>query len=124
MAIGAFLLVLSASPVDLSEIYKRTHPPPVARMNWIMHRAKTWCNQNGRSAPVTSMALERFQALMSVVERAILPINPKHDWREQAIFLKSESGSKYLKELDVLFRAHVQALGHSRQLLSLGEGPY
>jgi hypothetical protein len=47
---------------------------------------------------------------MAVVERAISGIRPENDWREQTVFLKSEEGSKYLKELDALVRAHVQAL--------------
>jgi hypothetical protein len=110
MAMGAFLLVLSPSSVDLSRVYTRTHPLPAARMNWIMRHATGWCKQNGRSALITYMASNTFQATMAVVERAISGIRPANDWREQTVFLKSEEGSKYLKELDALVRAHVQAL--------------
>ncbi len=64
MAIGAFLLTMS--PVDLAEIYTRTHPPPSARMDRIMHQAIDWCEQNERSALAAYMTEERFQMIMVV----------------------------------------------------------
>lgn len=106
MAIGAFLLTIP--PVNLAEIYTRTHPPPAVRMDRIMHQAIHWCEQNERTALPAYMTKERFQMIMVVVERALG--NPEHDWHTQTAFLKSEDGLKYLKALQVLVKAHVMSL--------------
>jgi len=106
MAIGAMLLVTSPPSVDSSKCRTRTHPFPAARMDWVMHHAANWCKENGKSQ-VAAMAKETFQALMTIVERAIEQITPTHDWREQTVFLKSEIGSQYRRELLARVRKHV-----------------
>jgi hypothetical protein len=109
MAIGAMLLVTSPPSVDFHKYRTRTHPLPAARMDWIMHHATNFCSENGKSHVVT-MAKQTFQAVMVIVERAILEIRPANDWREQVAFLKSEVGSQYLRELIARVRKHVQAI--------------
>jgi hypothetical protein len=109
MAIGAMLLVASPPSVDFRKCRTPTHPFPAARMDWIMHHATNWCVENGKSHLVT-MTKGTFQALMVIVERAILQIRPTNDWREQAAFLKSEIGSQYRRELIARLRKHVQAI--------------
>lgn len=108
MAIGAMLLVTSPPSVDFRKCRTRTHPFPAARMDWIMHHATNWCQENGKSHVVTT-AKETFQALMAIVERAILQMKPAHDWREQTAFLKSVIGSQYRRELLARVRSHVLA---------------
>jgi hypothetical protein len=78
-------------------------------MNCVMRHAINWCRQNGRPALAAYMP-NQFQVITSIVERAIVGTTATHNWRKQAAFLKSEDGSKYLKELNALVKAHVAAL--------------
>jgi hypothetical protein len=109
-ALGALRLSRSLSPVDLSNVYLLSHPVPVARMNCVMRHAINWCRQNDRPVLAAYMTPNQFQVIMATVEHAISGTTVTHNWREQAAFLKSEEGSKYLKRLDALVKAHVEAL--------------
>jgi hypothetical protein len=110
MAVGAFLYVQPPMSADPCKVYNRTHPLQAARMRWVMNNVINWCKQNDRPALAAYMTLNRFQTLMLVVATAISGMNGGGDWREQTAFLKSEDGSKYLKQLTELVRAHAQAL--------------
>ena len=110
MAVGAFLYVLPPASVDPSEVYNRSHPLQAARMRWVMNNAINWCKQNDRLALAAYMTVNRFQSLMLVVATAISGMNGGRDWREQTAFLKSQDGSKYLKQLEALVKAHAMAL--------------
>jgi hypothetical protein len=109
MAIAAFLFVLPPISVDASTIYNRTHPPPAARMNEIMHAAISWCEQN-KPKLVAVLTLSKFQTLMTVASAAISGMSGVGDWSGQTAFLASESGSEYSKKLRAHFRKHVQSL--------------
>jgi hypothetical protein len=74
-----------------------------------MNNTINWCKQNNRPTLASYMTVNRFQTLMLVVATAISGMNGGRDWGEQALFLKSEDGSKYLKQLTVLVKAHTQA---------------
>jgi hypothetical protein len=110
MAVGAFLYVLPPLSVDPCEVYGRSHPLQAVRMRWVMNNALNWCKQNDRLALAAYMTVNRFQTLMLVVATAISKMNGGRDWRQQSSFLKSAEGSKYLKQLTVLVKAHAQAL--------------
>ena len=75
-----------------------------------MNNAISWCKQNNRPSLAAYMTVNRFQAIMQVVATAISGVNARHDWRDQTTFLRSESGSKYLKELTSLVKAHAHSL--------------
>lgn len=104
IAIGAFLYSLPPASASPSEVYCRTHPIQAVRMRWIMDAAISWCKQNERASLAEFMTVNRFQALMSVVDRTMRQTTGHHDWRAQTAFLKSEDGSKYVNTLFTLVR--------------------
>jgi hypothetical protein len=113
VAVGAFLFARAPSTVENGRIYKLTHPPQAARMNFIMHSAMNWCKQN-RPHLQAYMTLERFQMLMRATEMATWGVNGGTDWAVQTAFLHSDEGARYISKLDECFKAHVRSLGASR----------
>ncbi len=75
-----------------------------------MNNTINWCKQNNGPALASYMTVNRFQTLMLVVATAISGMNGGRDWSEQTLFLQYVDGSKYLKQLTVLVKAHAQAL--------------
>jgi hypothetical protein len=108
-AIAAYLFVRPPESLDNNNIYKLTHPPQAARMNFLMQQAISWCKQN-RPALVPWMTLERFQNLMEVVAESAWESNGGRNWAKQTAFLQSEEGTKYFTKLDKALKEHVQSL--------------
>lgn len=46
LATGGFLYATPPVPLDTARIFQQRYPPLAARMNWIMHSAIDWCDQN------------------------------------------------------------------------------
>ncbi len=113
IAVGAFLFARTPSTVDNTRIYKLIHPPQAARMNFIMHSAFTWCEQN-RPHLNAYMTPEKFQMLMRATAMATWGMNGGTDWAVQTAFLQSDEGARYISKLDERFKAHVRSLGASR----------
>jgi hypothetical protein len=82
VAVGAFLFARPPASIDSSEIYKLSHTPQAARMNWIMHAAISWCKQNRPDLEVW-MTRDKFQILMSAAATATWGINGGRDWQIQ-----------------------------------------
>jgi len=98
LAIGAFLYCLSPSRLDLTTVFRLTHPPPVLRMRHLMDAAKSWSSQN--KPPLESViTLEWFQSLMRLVRCAMGISHGSQNWDEQTAFLSSDSGDKYCAQL-------------------------
>ncbi len=108
-AIAAYLFVRLPESLDNNNIYKLTHPPQAARMNFLMQQAISWCKQN-RPALVSWMTLERFQNLMEVVAESTWGSNGGTNWAKQTAFLQSQEGAEYFTKLDKALKAHVQSL--------------
>jgi len=109
VAVGAFLFVQPPRPLDPAKIYKRSHPPYSARMNWIMHAAIGWCQQN-RPDLEAWMNKDRFQMLMRAVAGATWGMNGGKDWSDQVAFLQSEPGREYVEKLDARVKKNVESL--------------
>ncbi len=109
VAVGAFLFARTPSTVESAKIYKLTHPPQAARMNFIMHSAVNWCKQN-RPHLESYMTIKRFQMLRRATATATWGMNGGTDWALQIAFLQTDEGSRYISKLDERFKAHVQSL--------------
>jgi len=109
VAIGAFLYALRPAVVDNATVYRLSHPPQAARLNFIMHSAINWCSQN-EPALVGYMNLERFQAILAAVELVAREMNGGFDWSGQTGFLGSPDGANYIGKLDRSLKTHIQSL--------------
>ncbi len=98
LAVAAVLFVFPPVAFDERTLYGLTHPPQAARMNDIMHRVQTWCQQN-RPALEAWMTLNRFQALMRAAREATSELNGAPDWSKQTAFFLTQAGSAYFKQL-------------------------
>jgi hypothetical protein len=110
IAIGGYLFSRRPDAVDNANIYKLGHPPQVARMDYIMRQVVKWSKASHPSL-TGQITPERFQEIMHAVAAATFEVNGKNDWVTQTVFLRSESGSKYLKKLDTSVQRLIQTLG-------------
>jgi hypothetical protein len=95
VAVGAVLFALDANVFDVSRVYTRQHPPEALRMNYVMHSAKSWRNQN-RPLLERWISLEIFQTAMAAVAEALFGPAGRTNWSEQTRFLCHTSSSRWL----------------------------
>lgn len=108
VAVGGFLF--ARPPVDVkSNVYKLTHPPQLARLNYVMEGAIAWCKQN-RPALAGWMTPDRFRMLMRPVAETIWGTDGGLRWQEQIIFLESPEGKEYVRQLGESLKRYVAAL--------------
>lgn len=108
MALGSLLFVTDQVVIEPAKIYELEHPPQAVRMDFITRNIMRWIKMN-RAALEASFTLERFRTQMMLAARAVWGINDAHDWDGQMAFFKSESGSKYVKKLEVLVTALIRS---------------
>lgn len=109
IALGAFLFVRPPVVVDQANILKLKYPPQSVRMDFIMRNAVRWIRQN-RPHLELWITPDKFQMLMRIAAGAVRGMNGGKDWEQQVNFVKSESGSEYLKKLGALVDNHIQPL--------------
>src|SRR5437667_12734661 len=110
VAVGAYLFVRPAPDLNELDIYKLTHPPQAARMNFLIREAIFgWCRQN-RPELEASMTKSRVKNLMNAVAEATLGKICAQVLGEQAAFLQSEKGANYTSALDQSVEAYKQSL--------------
>jgi len=108
LAVAAVLLIFPPTVFDERKLYRLTHPPQAARMNEVMHRVQTWCEQN-RPALGAWMTLGRFQRLLRTAE-ASSEVNGALDWSQQTEFFLTQAGADYFRRL------------HARVVSLMGDG--
>lgn len=91
------------------DLYRETHPPQVARLDFFMREATGWCRQN-RPELQAWMDQRLFQGITSTVVRAIGDDAGIQALKDQGEFLRSEMGTKYIKALGDGIDAYRQAL--------------
>jgi len=108
IAVGAFFFIRAPIP-RASHVKTLTHPPPAARMRFVMQNVVRWYGHNrpGSDVPVSS---ERFIELMNAAGGATYGMNQQSDWATQTAFLQTSEGTKYLRTLQRLLERHVQSL--------------
>jgi hypothetical protein len=79
----------------LSEL---THPPPAARMHFVMEEIVSWMKEHLPSASA-SVDLPLYRELMEAAARALAPKTSDKPWEEQTAFLVSAEGRAYLELL-------------------------
>ena len=99
VAVGAVFYALSPAVFNETKVYARQHPPEALRMNYVMHGAAAWSNQNRRLLE-RWISLKLYQAFMGTVAEAIFGAAGKTNWLEQTRFLLSASGKEYVKQLE------------------------
>jgi hypothetical protein len=109
VAVGGFFHVRSPAALEGVSIYKLSHPPQAARMNYVMHSALGWCKQN-RPALEAWLTLKRYQVIMSAVVEAIGGINGEMNWSAQTSFLLGNEGTEYIRQLSERFASSIKNL--------------
>jgi|ERR1035437_2387400 hypothetical protein len=109
LAVGAYLFLRPAPTLNSVDIYKRSHPPQVVRMDCLMQEVMNWCRQN-RPELQALMTPSRFQQLMSAATEATLGMNGAQVCGDQAAFIRSEEGVKYMSTLALGVNAYKRSL--------------
>ncbi len=98
-ALCAHFLSRSPRVVDASTAYSLTHPPPAARMRFVLEHALLWSDQY-RPHLREWMTPREFQPLMRAAANALWGPNGDASWLAQVAFLTSDAGRKYVETLD------------------------
>jgi hypothetical protein len=109
VGVGAYLFVRVRPDLNRLDVYKLTHPPQAARMNFIMQEGMHWCRQN-RPGLEASMTESRFKELMTVAREATLGVDSVQVWGHQTAFLLTEEGDQYISALAQGVNAYKQSL--------------
>lgn len=97
VALGAQFTALSPRRVDEPTIYELTHPPPPARMYFVMQHAILWAEQY-RPRLSEWITPQMFAPLMRSAAYAVLQ-SEHANWDAQVAFLSSAAGKRYTDEL-------------------------
>lgn len=109
VAVAAYLFLRPAPDLDPIEIYKLTHPPQAARMNFLMQETMGWCSHNRPALEIWMKS--RFPHLMRVTAEAVLGgVAGAKVWSNQSAFLRSQEGAKYIRALAEGIEAYRKAL--------------
>ena len=95
--IMAFFCYLWRGAIDVSSVYRFTHPPPPIRIKNAIQIARMWCGQN-ESLPPSWFDEPRFRPLFSAVAE-LMPGPSKQTWDAPMTFLQSQEGRFYEKQL-------------------------
>lgn len=98
LALGAHYLDRHPRPIDSNSIYQIIHPPPAARMHFVMQHQRIWSGQN-RPHLQDWMMPNRFQVLMAAAAEALRGMKGRTAWSDQVAFLRSEAGARYVGAL-------------------------
>jgi hypothetical protein len=98
VSIASHMFLKLQSDVDLSRIEARTHPPQLARLNFIMREIGKWLTMN-HSELAWWAGVPHFQTMMRAVEVCYGESDSPRFWREQGAFLVSAEGQTYLEGL-------------------------
>ncbi len=99
VAVGAFFCAFSRMDVDVASVYEASHPLVAVRMNYVMHSAISWCNQNC-PAIETWMNPGRYQIVIAALGEALW--GAADTTVPQVAFLNSAPGAEYLRQLEEL----------------------
>ncbi|HTP88796.1 MAG TPA: hypothetical protein VMJ34_17715 [Bryobacteraceae bacterium] len=113
VAIAGYMFLWPVPDVNATDIYKLSHPPQAARLNFLMHEVIGWCRQN---RPRMEEWIERqFQTLMQVTAEAVLGRGGSVVWAKQTRFFRSPDGTAYVAELGRRIDEYRKALGANRR---------
>jgi hypothetical protein len=99
------------TPVDIcrNDIYRLTHPPQVARLNYAMEHALAWCKLN-RPALAVWLTRDRFLSVTKSTAEAIWGMSGRLAWDSQIAFFQSNAGLEYIRKLGEGLKSYVAAL--------------
>jgi hypothetical protein len=100
IAVGAVFYAIAPVVFDETKVFTRQHPPEALRMNYVMHSAKSWCNQNRRPLVERWISLQIFQIAMAGVAEAIFGPAGRTNLLHQTRFLVSDAGAAYVGKLE------------------------
>ena len=98
VSIASHMFLKLQSSVDVSRIETRTHPPQLARLNFVMREMGKWLVMN-HSELAWWASVPNFQTMMRAVEVCYGESDSPRFWREQGAFLISAEGETYLEGL-------------------------
>jgi hypothetical protein len=96
IAVGAVFYAIAPVVFDETKVFTRQHPPEALRMNYVMHSAKSWCNQNRRPLVERWISLQIFQIAMAGVAEAIFATSdPISGERRRGSLCRQTRGSPF-----------------------------
>ena len=97
IAFASFLLLRPPELLGADTVYRFTHPPAAARMNFFLRETAGWCSFN--RPPLEGWLVSNSLGLINLTADAILGAGGAQRWRQQIDFLKSDDGMKYTATL-------------------------
>ena len=103
LAVTAFFCARWPERIAMTSIERLKHPPAPVRIEYAIRVAKMWCGQN-RSVPESWFSEERLKSLFRVVAEAIGGTT-REVWDAHILFLRSDEGAEYDRQLFERFEA-------------------
>lgn len=98
LGVSNFFFTRQPEQFDPVGLYALQHPPPAARMGYIMTNVQRWSEKN-RPLLLADISVDFYQIIMRAGEEAIWGAQGRQDWHEQTTFLFSEAGAAYFDQL-------------------------
>ena len=112
-AVASYMLLRPAPDLSAARVYRLTHPPQAARMNFFMREVAGWCSHNRPT--LENWMIEQFHALMRATTEAVLEHGGGIQvWANQIAFLKSAEGLRYDAALTEGIAAYRKSWGNPK----------
>jgi hypothetical protein len=98
VAVGGYFFMHPARALTRLDLYRRSHPPSVIRIDCLMQEMRNWCGQNLPDL-LPLMAPSRVRQLMNAVAEATQGLSGAQVHGVQAAFFLTDEGREYSKAL-------------------------
>ncbi len=121
-AVAGYMLLRRADDLSAVNVYRFTHPPLAARLNFLMREVTAWCSHN---RPVLEgWITANFDGLMNATSEAVLGFaDYRQAWGNQIGFLKSAQGRQYTAALTDGIAAYRKSWGMDKEQAQIVEPP-
>jgi hypothetical protein len=94
VAFAGFMLQIPTHILNGTEVYRLTHPPAPARLNFFVREVAAWCSHNRPG--LDEWIVKYFQVLLNGAAEAVYAFpNFRQVWGSQLQFLQSPEGRQY-----------------------------
>jgi hypothetical protein len=122
VAVAGYMFLRPAHDLNGVDVYRFTHPPAAARLNFLMREVAAWCSHN-RPA-LEGWITAHFNALMNATVQAICGVSDyRRVWANQISFLGSHEGRQYTATLADGIAAYRKSWGMDKEEAQIIEPP-
>jgi hypothetical protein len=110
VAFAGYMFLRPAHDLNAVNVYRFTHPPLAARLNFLMREVAAWCSH--KRPALEDWIIRHFDGLMNATVEAIHGLTDyRQVWANQLRFLKSPAGQQHTATLTEGIAAYRKSWG-------------